>query len=53
VELAVNNVGVALWTPLNTWLAAMWLFFEQVFLQGWRLALSTFLLPVEAGRNEQ
>jgi hypothetical protein len=53
VELAVNNVGVAVWTPLNTWLAAMWLFFDQALLQGWRMALSTFLSAVAAGRNGQ
>ncbi|MFQ6557301.1 hypothetical protein Q7F05_15245 [Pseudomonas sp. Lb2C1-1] len=31
VELAVGNVGVAGCKPLNTWLAGLWLFFEQAF----------------------
>jgi hypothetical protein len=44
VELAVNNVGVAVWKPLNPWLAAMWLFFDQAFLLESDSALSTFLL---------
>ncbi len=29
VEPAVGNVGVAGWKPMNPWLAAQWLFFDQ------------------------
>jgi hypothetical protein len=47
VELAVNNVGVAVWTPLKPWLAEVWLFFDQVFLRSLQTALSTFLLEVK------
>jgi hypothetical protein len=47
VEPAVNNVGVAGWTPLKPWLAAVRLFFDQVFLRSWRPALSTFLLVMK------
>jgi hypothetical protein len=48
VELAVNNVGVAGWTPLKPWLSGLWLFFDQAFLRDREAALSTFLLTVEA-----
>jgi hypothetical protein len=44
VELAVNNVGVAGWAPLNPWLAARWLFFDQALFLVFKAALSTFFL---------
>ncbi|MHC8346202.1 hypothetical protein [Pseudomonas sp. RT6P73] len=47
----MNNVGVAVCEPLNPWLAAMWLFFDQVFLLGAEPALSTFLLATKLTRN--
>ncbi|WP_256668847.1 hypothetical protein [Pseudomonas sp. C2B4] len=32
---------------MNTWLAAMWLFFDQAFLPGFRQGLSTIFLRVK------
>ncbi|RON16246.1 hypothetical protein BK660_25855 [Pseudomonas brassicacearum] len=49
----MNNVGVAGWAPLNPWLVAMWLFFDQAFLRGEEASLSTFLLEAKARRNGQ
>ena len=43
MEPAVNNVGVAGWRPLKSWLVEVWLFFEQVLLRNFKAALSTFL----------
>jgi len=51
VELAVNNVGVAGLTPLNTRSAGIWLFFDQVFLRSREAALSTFLLASKTTRT--
>jgi hypothetical protein len=51
VELAVNNVGVAVYTPLNTRLVAMRLFFDQSFLRDREVTLSTFLLGAKALMN--
>jgi hypothetical protein len=53
VELAVNNVGVAAWTPLKPWLVAWWLFFDQAFWSDSEPQLSTFLLAIELAQNGQ
>ena len=50
MEPAVNNVGVSGWKPLKPWLAARWLFFDQVFLPGFRVGLSTFFLLTKVRR---
>ncbi|WP_137807099.1 hypothetical protein [Pseudomonas sp. G(2018)] len=43
----MNNVGVAVWRPLNTWLTALWLFFDQAILRVLRPVLSTIFLGVK------
>ncbi|WP_178082626.1 MULTISPECIES: hypothetical protein [unclassified Pseudomonas] len=46
----MNNVGVAGWKPLNTWLSALWLFFEQCVFDGGQTCLSTFLWEDKTAR---
>ena len=43
----MNNVGVAGWRPLKSWLVEVWLFFEQVLLRNFKAALSTFLFGAQ------
>ena len=43
----MNNVGVAGWRPFKPRLAEVWLFFDQLFLLSFQVALSTFLFGVK------
>ncbi|WP_095152262.1 hypothetical protein [Pseudomonas sp. Irchel s3b5] len=43
----MNNVGVAGWRPFKPRLAEVWLFFAQLFLLSFQVALSTFLFGVK------
>ena len=43
----MNNVGVAGWRPFKPRLAEVWLFFGQLFLLSFQVALSTFLFGVK------